>query len=135
MSLVASDQATLSIDPGTGEISLLGLTRRQMVLSHEAADRSHVGSPGWRERTLLGAHPSVELRAEGILVAGNGLDALRTAFLNGEPAAFALHLPGDGVWRAAFVITRLAMSARPEEEWDLSLRLLSTGPVTFTPDP
>ncbi|GGY53210.1 phage tail tube protein [Parvularcula lutaonensis] len=133
MKLIGTDQALLSIGQGGSSIDVAGLTRRSFTLSRPATDRSDEAGGGWSTASALAAPARAELRAEGVFLSGAAMSAVRTVFLGAAPESFTLHLPEDGSWTSDFLIRSLSFDGRAEGEVRFSIRLVSTGPVTFAP--
>lgn len=129
MSVVAADLAELRVGPGS---LVSGLRRYRLSLDRPSGDASAVGEP-WGRATALQRPARAELRAEGLFVSGEAAGLIREAFTDGTPCAFSLFLPGDGTWSGDFIVRDLVLNGRSEGEVGFSLRIVSAGPVTFTP--
>ncbi|MEM9286309.1 MAG: phage tail tube protein [Pseudomonadota bacterium] len=132
MTIIASDQTSLSLIKDEGERPLAALSRHELTLSRGFSDATSAAGTGWREAEVLDRPLTADLRASGVFVSGDAMAALREAVLEAEAATFALHLPGEGTWQGAFHVTTLSLAGQSEDEMTFSLRLTSNGPVTFT---
>jgi predicted secreted protein len=132
MSLIASDSVVLSLEGEAAPRTLAGLTRHALHLTRPLTERSGAGP--WAGRASHQHCASAELRAEGVFVSGEAQAVIRDAFLEGEPRAFSLDLPGEGSWAASFLVRQLTMKAEAEGEVAFSLRLSSSGEVRFLPE-
>lgn len=127
MTLVASDAAKLQLDGQT----VSGITRRWLSLSRTLTDRTHDASSGWADYSSLEAPAKADLRAEGLFLSTAAMDSVRSIFLSGSAAPWSLVLPGDGVWAGQFYLNTLQFSGAAEAELTFSLRLVSTGQLSF----
>ncbi|MEO1042131.1 MAG: phage tail tube protein [Pseudomonadota bacterium] len=133
MSLIAADQASLSlIDNGSPNL-LAALRRYELSLSRPLTDTTQAAGSGWRSAAVLDRPLAIDLRASGVFVSGSAMAAVRNHLLAATAPAFALTLPGEGTWKGTYFITTLNLTGQSEEEIMFSLRLSSSGVVTFTP--
>lgn len=132
MSLLAADEVVLTVGEGASVAAITGIRRRKLVLSRRPGERTPAMSDGWSRHETHGRAGHADISVEGVLVADAAASALRSQFLSGEAGRFALELPRDGVWSGDFFIRQLTFDGKAEGEMQFALRIVSSGPVTFT---
>jgi len=132
MTIIAADQASLSLVENDDLVPVAALRRHELLLSRAVTDVTEAGGDGWRHAAVIDRPLTAELRATGVFVSGNAMAAIRSAVLSATASEFALDLPGEGTWRGSFFVTTLSLSGQAEDEVMVSLRLTSTGAVAFT---
>ncbi|NRA29687.1 MAG: hypothetical protein HRU11_05430 [Parvularculaceae bacterium] len=100
-------------------------------MSRKLTDRTHAFSAGWADHSSRANPAQADLRAEGVFLSNDAMTSVRSAFLTGEAEPWALVLPGDGTWAGQFFVRDLQLSGVAESEISFSLRLLSSGPISF----
>ncbi|MEM7740053.1 MAG: phage tail tube protein [Pseudomonadota bacterium] len=133
MTLIAANRASLSLIDNAAPLLLAALRRYELSISRTSTDITQAAGSGWRDAAVLDRPLTADLRASGVFVTGAGMAAVREHLLAATAPEFAFTLPGEGTWQGAFYITSLSLNGQTEDELSFSLRLTSTGTLTFTP--
>lgn len=129
MIMVPSDSIELRLD---GQ-AVAGLREQRLSLKRALVDRTDQSSTGWAQVSAFEKPVGAEISGHGVFISAETMDAVRMAFFEGAANAWSLELPGDGTWSGAFLVRHLEFTGRAEDLLAFSIRMTSTGPVTFTP--
>lgn len=109
-----------------------GIRARTISLTAGLVEATTAQSPeAWRELIAEAATKRAEVAGSGVFRDAASDARLRAAYFNGEAAMFALAIPGFGTMTGRFQISELAYSGVHDEQATFSIRLASTGVVTF----
>ena len=109
-----------------------GIRARTISLTAGLGEATAAQSPpAWRERVSEAATERAEVAGSGVFRDAASDVRLRGAYFNGEAAMFRLVIPDFGTMTGRFQISELAYGGAHDEQATFSIRLVSTGVVTF----
>ena len=117
-----------------GYTILAGLRTRELTLTAQTIDTTHIGSTsGWQERLAEASLKRARLRGMGVFSRPETDQLIRQLFLTAQVAEMQLHLPGIGTLTGPMQITTLSWSGGETDALAYALTLESAGPVLVSP--
>jgi len=114
----------------SGYVTLAGLRTRDLTLTAQTLDASHVDSVGgWQERLSGSSLKRARLRGTGVFKRADTDALLRQLFLTAAVAEMQILLPAIGTLTGPMQITSLSWSGGQTDELAFALTLESAGPV------
>jgi TP901-1 family phage major tail protein len=109
-----------------------GIRARTISLTAGLVEATTAQSPqAWRELIAEAATKRAEVAGSGVFRDAASDARLRSAYFNGEAAMFSLAIPDFGTMTGRFQISELAYGGVHDDRATFSIRLVSTGVVTF----
>lgn len=112
-----------------------GIRARSISLTAGLVEATTAQSPlAWRELIAEAATKRADISGSGVFCDAASDALIRNAYFNGEAPAFRLAIPDFGTMTGRFQISELAYYGDPDEQARFSIRLVSTGVVSFEAD-
>jgi hypothetical protein len=130
----------LEVTPGVYAVPC-GLIQRTIVFTKDVAETVGIDcddedAPAWLERDVISLSASIS--GEGVL-ARESLRLWRQTFESGTPTNTRIQISGTaaqggGYWSGQFFLTSFEPGATRSERAAVSIEMLSSGPVAWTPE-
>lgn len=115
-----------------GFVTVAGIRARTITLSAGLVDATTAESvDAWRVLIASAGVKRAEVAGSGVFADGASDARIRSAYFNGEAAAYRLVIADFGVLAGPFVIAELAYGGSHDDEATFSIRLASAGVITF----
>lgn len=113
-------------------VLVAGIRSRLISLTAGLVEATTAQSPqAWRELIAEAATKRAEVSGSGVFRDAHSDTRLRAAYFAGEAAMFQLSIPDFGTLTGRFQISELTYGGAHDDEAAFSIRLVSTGVVTF----
>ncbi len=119
-------------DEPEGFVVVAGIRAKTISLTAGLVEATTSESPqAWRELIAEASTKRAEVAGSGVFRDAASDARLRLAYFNGEAAMFRLVIPHFGTMTGRFQIAELSYGGGHDDEATFSIRLISSGVVTF----